>query len=167
MIIFKQSLPPLPNCFQELMKMSGHSYYAMAVNESVEQEIKGRAAVGVKDLVKNQSCAKPFRLKDLEGPFWKKDYCSGLSPFPKHSFRASRRGLEWDLDKPPARRPEGSWMNGSFGQAATVLRLWVWTHNHVSLLFLLKCGLRTWYLIGTKNTTPGKKFEHWKKGQNT
>lgn len=51
------------------MRKSGHSYYATAVNESVEQEIRSRAAVGVKDWVKNQSCDKPFSLKDLEGPF--------------------------------------------------------------------------------------------------
>lgn len=51
--------------------MSGHSYYATAVNELAEQEMGSGAAVGVKDWVKNQSCDKPFRLKDLEGAILK------------------------------------------------------------------------------------------------
>lgn len=61
--------------------MSGHSYYATTANELAEQEIGSWAAVRVIDWVKNQSCDKPFRLKELEGPFGNKDYCRGLSFF--------------------------------------------------------------------------------------
>lgn len=76
----------LPNCFQELMRMSGNSYYATVENESVEQEVGSRAAAGVKGRVKKknqQPWDKLFRLKERKGAFWKKDWCSGLCPFPR------------------------------------------------------------------------------------
>lgn len=51
------------------MRITGHSYAVIMQRLKMSQEMGSRAAVGVKERVKNQSSDKPFGLKDLEGPY--------------------------------------------------------------------------------------------------